>query len=174
MIFIATRWVRPFREMERCPMELFLVQHAESKPKEEDSERSLTEAGVAAARRMADWAARVGVRIDHIRHSGKTRAAQTASILGERLTPKTGVQAVPGINPLDDPAPLAEELQSQAEPLMLVGHLPFLSRLAGSLLAGDPDRQVVKFENTGLVCLQRTEGVWSLSWVMLPRLLNIA
>lgn len=32
-------------------MELFLVQHAESKPEEEDPERSLTEAGAEAARR---------------------------------------------------------------------------------------------------------------------------
>ena len=155
-------------------MELFLVQHAESKPEEEDPERSLTETGAEAARRMAEWAARVGVGIAQIRHSGKTRAAQTASILGEQLAPKAGVKAVPGINPLDDPAPLAEQLLSQEEPLMLVGHLPFLSRLTGSLLANDPERQVVRFENAGIVCLQRTEGQWSLSWVMLPRLLEIA
>lgn len=155
-------------------MELFLVQHAESKPEEEDPERSLTEAGAEAARRMAEWAARVGVGIAQIRHSGKTRAAQTASILGERLAPKAGVQAVPGIDPLDDPAPLAAQLRSLEEPLMLVGHLPFLSRLTGSLLANDAERQVVRFENAGIVCLHRTEGEWSLSWVMLPRLLNIA
>ena len=55
---------------------------------------------------------------------------------------------------------------------MLVGHLPFLSRLVGLLLAGDPNRQVVKFENAGMVCLRSIEGEWSLSWVMLPRLLG--
>ncbi len=153
-------------------MELYLVQHAASKPEHEDPDRSLTVAGAAVARRMAEWAAQVGVGIANIRHSGKTRAAQTASILGESLAPKAGVQAVPGINPLDDPAPLAAELRSQDEPLMLVGHLPFLSRLTGSLLANDPERQVVRFENAGIVCLQRTEGEWSLSWVMLPRLLD--
>jgi len=160
--------------MESGHMELFLVQHADSKPEEEDPARSLTEAGAEAARRMAEWAAQVGVRIARIRHSGKTRAAQTASILGERLAPKAGVQAMPGLNPLDDPAPLAAELRSQEEPLMLVGHLPFLSRLAGWLLANDPERQVVRFENAGIVCLRRTEGEWFLSWVMLPRLLDIA
>lgn len=158
--------------MERGYMELFLVQHAESKPEEEDPERSLTEAGGEAARRMAEWAAQVRVGITQIRHSGKTRAAQTASILGERLAPNAGVRAMPGISPLDDPAPLAAELRSQEEPLMLVGHLPYLSRLTGSLLANDPERQVVRFENAGIVCLQRTEGEWSLSWAMLPRLLN--
>ena len=155
-------------------MEIYLVQHAASKPEHEDPNRSLTEAGAAVARRMAEWAARVGVGIVHIRHSGKTRAAQTASILGESLAPMAGLQAVSGIDPLDDPAPLAAELRSQDEPLMLVGHLPFLSRLAGLLLADDPERQIVRFENAGIACLQRTEGEWSLNWLMLPRLLDTA
>ena len=153
-------------------MELFLVQHAESKPREEDPERSLTKAGDAAARRMADWAAQAGVKISQIRHSGKLRAAQTASLMAERLAPDAGVQSTQGINPLDDPTPLAEELRSQQESLMLVGHLPFLSRLAGVLLAGDPERSVVNFENAGIVCLRRTEGEWILRWAMSPQLLS--
>ncbi len=155
-------------------MMLYLVQHAESKPKQEDPDRSLTVHGAAAAAGMADWAAQAGVSVVEIRHSGKTRAEQTASILGERLSPQAGVRAVTGIDPLDDPAPWIAELQPQEEPLMLVGHLPFLSRLAGMLLANDAERQVVKFENAGIVCLERTEGEWSLSWVMLPRLLNLS
>ena len=153
-------------------MELLLVQHAESKPKDEDPERSLTNAGDAAARRMSDWAALAGIKTAQIRHSGKTRAAQTASIMAEGLAPEAGVQATQGINPLDDPTPLAEELRSQQESLMLVGHLPFLSRLAGMLLAEDTERPVVNFENAGIVCLRRTEGEWSLSWAMVPRLLK--
>ncbi len=153
-------------------MELFLVQHAESKPKEEDPDRSLTEAGDADARRMSVWAARAGIKTSQIRHSGKTRAAQTASIMAEGLAPEAGVQATQGINPLDDPTPLAERLRSQQDSLMLVGHLPFLSRLAGALLTAEPERPVVNFENAGIVCLRRTEGEWSLSWAMVPRLLN--
>ena len=153
-------------------MERFLVQHAKSKPKEEDPERSLTKAGDADARRMSVWAAMAGIKTSQIRHSGKTRAAQTASIMAEGLAPEAGVQATRGINPLDDPTPLAERLRSEQDSLMLVGHLPFLSRLAGALLTGDPGRPVVNFENAGIVCLRRTEGEWSLSWAMVPRLLN--
>ena len=153
-------------------MQLFLVQHGESKSEQEDPERSLTEAGAAAARRMADWAARAGVNVAEIRHSGKKRAAQTAAILAERLGPRAGVWAVQGLNPLDDPAPLAAQIRSRDESLMLVGHLPNLGRLAGLLLADDPERQVVRVEYAGIVCLVRTDGAWSLSWAMLPRLLG--
>lgn len=153
-------------------MELYLVQHAESRPREEDPDRSLTEAGAAAGRRMAEWAAERGIAVEQIRHSGKTRAEQTARILGEALDPRSGVVAMPGINPLDDPAPVAEQLRAEQASVALVGHLPFLGRLAGLLLAGDPEPQVVAFENAGLVCLERTEAAWSLRWAVVPRLLE--
>lgn len=153
-------------------MELFLVQHAESKTELEDPDRPLTEAGAAVARQMAVWAARARVSVNEIRHSGKTRAAQTAAILGGRLAPKAGVHEMAGINPLDDPMPLADELSGRERSLMLVGHLPYLGRLAGLLLANDAARQAVQFEYAGIACLRRQEEGWSLSWAMLPRLLG--
>jgi phosphohistidine phosphatase SixA len=51
-------------------MDLFLVQHGEAKSEAEDPERSLTDRGAEAVRRMAAWAAQVGVKVDQIRHSG--------------------------------------------------------------------------------------------------------
>lgn len=43
---------------------------------------------------------------------------------------------------------------------MLVGHLPHLARLAAVLLADDPERPVVAFQQGGLVGLeQRSPGV---------------
>jgi phosphohistidine phosphatase len=50
-----------------------------------------------------------------------------------------------------------------------VGHLPFLSRLASRLLAGDEDADVVSFRKGGVVCLQRGEtGRWSVAWMVVP------
>jgi phosphohistidine phosphatase len=80
-------------------MERYLVQHGEAKPETEDPERPLTEKGVEAVRRMATWAAQVGVRAVQIRHSGKRRAEQTATLLAERLDPTNGVIAVEGLCP---------------------------------------------------------------------------
>ncbi len=152
-------------------MELFLVQHGEAKPEAEDPERSLTEHGAATVRQMAAWAAQAGVKVDQIRHSGKKRAEQTALILAERLNPSHGMIAVAGLNPNDDVRPVAEALQDEPGPLMLVGHLPFLSRLAGLLVAGDPGREVVAFRQAGIVCLARHDGQWAIQWVMRPELL---
>ena len=66
-------------------MTLFLVQHGEARPGNEDSERSLTDRGTETVSRMADWAARMGIKVDQIRHSGKKRAEQTATIFAKKL-----------------------------------------------------------------------------------------
>lgn len=151
-------------------MELFLVQHGEAKSKAEDPERPLTDEGVEAARRMAAWASQRRLSVAQIRHSGKRRAEQTAQILGEHLKPPAGVIAVDGLGPNDDVRSMAATLPTEGESLMLVGHLPFLSRLAGQLVAGEPDAEVVRFSNSGIVCLRLQEGRWSVGWAVPPDL----
>ena len=155
-------------------MNLFLVQHGEAKSKAEDPERSLADAGAEATRRMAALAAVSGLRVDRIQHSGKRRAEQTAEILAEALKPAEGVIAGAGLNPNDDVRPMGETLMTKEETIMLVGHLPFMSRLASLLLTGDPEAGVVGFKTSGIVCLSRVEGEWSLSWAVTPELLTPA
>ena len=147
---------------------LFLVQHGEAKTKDEDSERPLTDRGTALVERIAAWAVRAGVEVHEIRHSGKPRAQQTATILGRHLAPERGVVAVAGLKPKDDVEPLVAELAGRDEPLMLVGHLPFLDRLASRLIAGDPDAAVARFSNAGVVCLEHDDATWSLLWSVTP------
>jgi phosphohistidine phosphatase len=153
-------------------MELFLMQHGECRSESEDPERSLTEAGAEQVRRMAAWAHGAGVSVQQIRHSGKKRAAQTAELLAERLEPTAGVIAVSGLNPNDDVRPVAGLLEGEEKALLIVGHLPSLSRLASQLLFGDPERGAIRFCYAGIVCLTREEGKWSLSWLMPPNLLT--
>jgi len=68
-------------------MKVYLVQHAEAMSEEQNPERPLTELGRQHTRSVADLAARMGVEVEQVRHSGKTRAEQTAEILGEALGP---------------------------------------------------------------------------------------
>jgi phosphohistidine phosphatase len=149
-------------------MDVYLVQHAEAKSKEEDPDRPLTAKGRRDIQQVATLAARLGVRVDEIRHSGKTRAEETAGILAEALSPARGVTQGSGLAPLDDVNPMAERLDASDRPVILVGHLPFMERLAGQLLAGDPERTVVKFHKAGLVHLAREEGGWQLIWAITP------
>jgi phosphohistidine phosphatase len=109
-------------------MKVYLVQHGEAKPKSVDPTRPLTERGRREAQHVAAFAERLGLEVRQIRHSGKTRAEQTAAILGEALSPPDGVAAASGLAPLDDVQSVADALAQEPQPVMLVGHLPFLAR----------------------------------------------
>jgi len=153
-------------------MNLLLVQHGQAKSEAEDPERGLTEAGTDAAERMARWLQSTDVEVGEIRHSGKRRAEQTAAILAERLFPPRGAMAVPGLKPKDDVHQAADSLRQIDDSVMIVGHLPFLSRLAGLLVAGDPDCEVVRFQYAGVVSLTEHEGRWSVEWMIVPGLVR--
>jgi phosphohistidine phosphatase len=55
---------------------------------------------------------------------------------------------------------------------MLVGHLPFMERLAAQLVAGSQATPIIKFQNSGIVCLDRVEGAitWVIQWALVPNL----
>lgn len=156
-------------------MELYLVQHGEAMWESEHPERPLTARGREEVGRVAAVASRMRLRPSEIRHSGKRRAAETAAIVAEALGLRHHVTAVSGLSPNDDVRPVAAELQDTSRSLMLVGHLPFMSRLASLLLTADPDRTVIRFRNGGIVCLVSDEPAggprtWSVTWVLTPEL----
>jgi len=103
--------------------------------------------------------------------SGKLRAEQTAQILAEYLKPSGGLISVSGLAPNDDVVPVGRIAANELANSMLVGHLPFLSRLAGLLVTGNPEVKVVRFCNAGIVCLINEKGSWSINWVTRPELL---
>jgi phosphohistidine phosphatase len=78
-----------------------------------------------------------------------------------------------GLAPADDPGRAKSEVEAAREPLMLVGHLPHLSRLASLLLVGDPGREIIRFRNGAIVCLVQAEGRWLLQWVLTPELASV-
>jgi phosphohistidine phosphatase len=150
---------------------VYLVRHGEAKRKEEDPQRSLTAAGADDVARMAVWAASVGIHVAAIQHSGKLRAQQTAEFFADHLPEAPVPHAVSGIAPNDDIEPVAKQLQSEGGRIMLVGHLPFLERLASLLLDGDADASVVSLDAGALLALAKDEDGWSAVCLMQPRYL---
>jgi phosphohistidine phosphatase len=153
-------------------MKLYLVQHGDAEAKKDDPARHLTEQGRDDVARVSAFARSANVQVHQIRHSLKDRAAETAAILAERLEPEGGVAALPGLAPRDDVRTVAELLNRETRPLMLVGHLPFMDRLLGLLVAGDQTSTVVRFQKGGIVCLERDpkEWTWSVQWAVTPAL----
>ena len=152
-------------------MELYLTQHGRATPKEEDPDRPLSPEGREETERVARVAAAAGLRVDAIWHSGKARARQTADILAAALEPEGGVRRRQWLGPLDDPRKAVEAAREEEKTVLLVGHLPFMSRLAALLLAGNPEADVVDVRNSGIVALAETDGGgWTLRWYLRPEL----
>lgn len=152
-------------------MALFLVQHGKSLTKEEDPEQGLSREGIADTERIAGVAKGYGIRPSRIAHSGKKRARQTAEIFAAALQPEKGVQERTGLNPLDEVGPIATGLDSR-EHVMLVGHLPFMERLTSTLITGSGERLVFKFQNSGIVCLDKDpdKPAWFIKWALMPKI----
>ena len=156
-------------------MELYFVQHAEAKREEEDPARPLSEKGWKSLEKGSSFLIRLDVKVARILHSGKLRARQTAEKLGEVVDSLEVVKEIDGLKPLDNPNIWGDRLREEIGNIMLVGHLPHLSKLVGLLISGGPDQKVVDFKNGGVVCLVRDDeegGNWSVLWVIIPQILG--
>lgn len=151
-------------------MALYLVQHGKSRPKAEDPQQELSEAGATDVQRIAQVAANYGVRVSAIVHSGKPRAAQTAEILAEALAPPNGVRRAEGIGPLDDVAAFARDLRMDKDE-MIVGHLPFLERLLAHLVVGSGAHPIFRMQNGGIICLDHYPETSRpvIHWALMPK-----
>lgn len=149
---------------------LYLVRHGLAHSQGEERDRALTGTGQDEIEVIARWAAGAGVEPQQIRHSGKRRAEQTASILQDRLAAEDGVVAADGLGPNDDVRVVAESLGTEQRSLMLVSHLPFLSRLTSTLLLNDPHRDLIDFPTGAMACLERRDEEWRLVWLVTPEL----
>lgn len=149
-------------------MDLYIVRHGEAGPAATDAERQLSERGRAEVERVAAALERRGVSVQQIRHSGRERARETAEILAAHLDPPAGVVATAGIHPDDPVEPVAMALFGQREALMLVGHLPFVGRLAGWLTTGDVNRSPVEFTTSTVACLRGQDDRWEVAFTEVP------
>jgi phosphohistidine phosphatase len=159
---------------EVTTMDLYLMQHGEATTEAENPERPLTEAGRTAVQRVSARARAVGVHVGVCVHSGKLRAEETARLFVSQLGDAADVSARGGLAPGDAVAPTAQWLRSETEhdALAMIGHLPFLDRLASLLVAGDEEAHVVRFRMGGLVKLEpKDEGEgFSVAWALPPEL----
>ena len=150
-------------------MRLYLVQHGEARSEAEDPERSLTTRGEEETRKVSNAAKRLGIRPSRIYHSGKKRAEQTAAIIAGALD--LSVQLAQGLSPNDDIGPWVERISGEAQDLMIVGHLPFLEKLASFLVCGDEGAKAVVFRYSAIICLEKKKsGRWAVDRIIKPEM----
>ena len=149
-------------------MNFYLVRHGDAVWETLDPQRPLSRLGQEQVEHVARAAAARQAQVSAIFHSGILRAQQTAEILAAHLRPAGGAQRMSGLAPQDDPAIAKAELEAAPAPVMLVGHLPHMGRLAGLLINGDAERDAVEFAPATVVCISRESSLWQLVWVLSP------
>jgi len=153
-------------------MALLLVRHGKSLPKDKDPAKGLSEEGISEVEHIAGIAKKYGINVSRIMHSGKKRALQTAEIFASALKPDEGIREIEGINPLDDVAVFADKIKI-SDNLMFVGHLPFMQRLTSCLITGSIEKPVFKFQNGGILCMDKNPEAaqaWFIKWALMPHL----
>jgi phosphohistidine phosphatase len=150
--------------------QLWLLRHAEAEPhgSREDSARRLTERGEHQARAAGVAIARLGATFDAILYSPKVRAAQTAELAADAWEEqqRERLELYPPLAGAFDAAQALETLSAYGPEarVMLVGHEPDLSMLAGALTGGRVD-----LKKGGLAVLRLDGASAELAVLMRPR-----
>lgn len=158
-------------------MRLYLVRHGNAVPKDENPDRPLSDKGRRDVERMAAFLRRSGTRVAHVVHSGRTRAAETALLLAEKVGPGQVVHEMTGLAPNDPPFILGDAANGWEEDSMAVGHMPHMGQVAAHLLSHGDAFPAALFETGGVMCLERqdngaTPPAWVLLWHVQPSLLG--
>lgn len=163
-------------------MDLYLLRHAIAVERgtpgfEDDRARPLTPEGRRKMRRVARWMQRRGLELDQVVSSPLVRARATAEILVEELGAPRRIRFTDHLEPGADPKALIgwlSRLRGRRGAVLLVGHEPDLSGLAG-LLLGAGVRAGLSFRKAGL-CKLRVEHLApgrcaELEWWVTPALM---
>jgi phosphohistidine phosphatase len=154
-------------------MKLYLVQHGKAVAKEENPERPLNDQGERDIQRMAARLGDAGIEVTRVWHSGKQRAARTAKLLAKKVLAGGKTEVLKGIGPDDPVAEFAPDADVWHEDTLVVGHLPFMSRLVSLLTVGDAGHELVHFTPGSIVCLQREDAHhWVIAWMLRPEVLD--
>ncbi len=149
-------------------MYLYLIQHAKSKSKEEDPERGITDAGRVETERIAEYFKSMNPEIHIIWRSGKKRTKETADIFARTLGIDNRILEHTSLSPNDPVEPVISALGKMHKNVIIIGHLPFLSRLMSLLTTGTDNCQTVNFRNSGIICLERNKEQWKIDWIIPP------
>ena len=154
-------------------MKVYLMQHGKPMSKEENPDKPLSEEGRKDVEIMASLLHSCIPLPREILHSEKTRAEQTAEIIASKLGPGVNVRKKGGLAPLDDVREIGETLGQDISDTIIVGHLPHLARLTSLLLRSDGSHSLVRFQQGGIVCLERDDAEnWSIGWMVVPEMMH--
>ena len=159
-------------------MEIYLMQHGEAYPEDQDPERSLTPKGEDQIHSSGKALRKLGVDVDLIVSSPKKRARQTAEIVaGELGYSMERIEVTETLEPLAPSRDAITYLRrfGDRRKVLLAGHLPSLGEIASNLMS-EGTHVSIHFEMGG-VCRIDVEAIpthaGDLRWILTPTHLRL-
>jgi phosphohistidine phosphatase len=161
-------------------MDLYILRHAiaaerNTKGRDTDFERALTQEGEEKLRRVARAMRNLELSFDLILSSPYVRARQTAELVATALALRKRLELHEGLACDANPREFLVELAKRSpapESLLIVGHEPFLSTLASLLISGTA-KSCLTLKKAGLCRLSldslRVGRCATLEWLLTPR-----
>jgi phosphohistidine phosphatase len=145
-------------------MKLYLTRHGEAVAAEINSERPLSQLGQQQVKWIGAQLHARGIVVDKIYHSGIVRARQTAELLAPQVQAGS-ISQLSGLRPEDPVEPMEIAIADWTQPVMLVGHLPYMAYLLDTLTLHSA---AVMFNPATVVCLAPAGRAWTVEWVLHP------
>lgn len=144
-------------------MKLYIMRHGHADPlPDAQGHRHLTLHGRSELEKLAAFLREKEFHVSQIQHSEKTRARETAEIIGAGF----GLIQNSALNPEADLDTLLIQLENEQEDILLVSHMPLVSELVASLVAKNPRYDLIAFSPGTVVCLEKYNERWLIDWVL--------
>jgi len=113
------------------------------------------------------------LRVGAIWHSDRVRAVQSARILSGAIGFSEKMIQLSYLGPDDSIAPAVRSIRKARGDVMIVGHLPFLGKLASKFLTRKPSDEILKLSTSSIVALRSDDGrKWAVEWLLAPSLIQ--
>ncbi len=132
-------------------MNIYLVRHGDAVYQHPDDLSPLSTKGEKEIDALAKFILPLQLRA-RVFHSQKLRAKQTAERLAAGILLDGEIISREGLSPSDPVLPIVKELNDVVADTLLVGHMPFMGKLASQLLYQNTDREVIEFHKGTMMC----------------------
>jgi len=153
-------------------MRIYLMRHGEYNVNQDNLD-ILTEKGINEIAALSAFLQESKINISEIVHSEKNRTKEAATLIATALG-EIGLSEHPYLSPEADPEVFLAEISNLTPDTLVVGHLPYLSRLVSLLILGNDSSVIIDFKPSTFVCLtQIRRDQWNIAFVWSPELCGI-
>lgn len=155
-------------------MHLYLIRHGEAMAAGTDVDRALTAQGCEEAKTIATRLKGRIKKVDRLIYSTRRRARETALIIGDILDCKGLCKEHMGLGPDDPIQPMANEILEASvttpsdSTWIVVGHLPYVHKLADSLVASRQLSMLTFPTGCAAYFTSESHGSWAFEEMIIP------